>query len=201
VDEIKNNNMEKNIQFINQHFDFFVKQYDEKKYPPTIYNKAKKRFSSLTADAETIKLALELKWGHINKNNYPKTHKQLITEIINEWENFKKSNHDKKTPYKNFEWWKNKLGRKSSSRYITIAFIIHLIHNEEIPIIDQHNYRALNFFSNNLSLSSDFKKRPSNWNDVINLKEFTDTILPNLNNTNPQDFDKFLMMFGKSIKK
>lgn len=193
--------MEKNIQFINQHFDFFVKQYDEKKYPPTIYNKAKKRFSSLTADAETIKLALELKWGHINKNNYPKTHKQLITEIINEWENFKKSNHDKKTPYKNFEWWKNKLGRKSSSRYITIAFIIHLIHNEEIPIIDQHNYRALNFFSNNLSLSSDFKKRPSNWNDVINLKEFTDTILPNLNNTNPQDFDKFLMMFGKSIKK
>ena len=193
--------MEENIQFINQHFDFFVNQYDENKYPPQIYHTAKKRFSSLSADEETIKLALEWKWGHINKNNYPKTHKQLITEIINEWENFKKSNAEKKLADKNFEWWKNKLNGKSSTRFITIAFITHLIHNEEIPIIDQHNYRALNFFTNNLSLSSTFKKRPSNWNDIIKLKQFTDTILPHLNNTNPQDFDKFLMMFGKSIKK
>jgi len=193
--------MEKNIQFINQHFDFFVKQYDEKKYPSKIYHIAKKRFSSFTADAEAIKLALELKWGHIGKTNYPNNHKLLIKDIVGEWENFINSNHDKKSPDKNFEWWKNKLAGKSSSRYITIAFITHLIHNEEIPIIDQHNYRALNFFTNNLSLSSDFKKRPSNWNDILILKEFTDTILPHLNNTNPQDFDKFLMMFGKSIKK
>ena len=192
--------MEKNIQFINQHFDFFVKQYDEKKYPPTIYNKAKKSFSSFTADAETIKLALEWKWGHVNKNNYPKTHKQLITEIINEWENFKKSNAEKKSSIENFDWWCTKFGKRKSTRFITIAFITHLIHNEDIPIIDQHNYRALNFFTNNLSLSSNFKKRPSNWNDIIKLKEFTDTILPNLNNITPQDFDKFLMMFGKSIK-
>lgn len=193
--------MEKNIQFINQHFDFFVNQYDENKYPPTIYNKAKKSFSSLAADSETIKSALEWKWGHVEKPNYPGTHKLLIKEIINEWQNFIMSNHEKKSADKNFEWWKKKLGGKSSSRYITIAFITHLIHNEEIPIIDQHNYRALNFFTNNLSLSSSFKKRPSNWNDITKLKEFTDTILPHLNNTNPQDFDKFLMMFGKSLKK
>ena len=192
--------MEKNIQFINQHFDFFVKQYDGKKYPPDIYQTAKINFSSFTADAETIKLALEWKWGHFGKPNYPDNHKLLIKEIINEWENFNMSNHEKNSAIKNFEWWKKKLGGKSSSRYITIAFITHLIHNEEIPIIDQHNYRALNFFTNNLSLSSDLKKRPSNWNDVIKLKEFTDTILPNLNNITPQDFDKFLMMFGKSIK-
>ena len=193
--------MEKNIQFINQHFDFFVKQYDENKYPPSIYHTSKERFSSLTADEKTIKSALEWKWGHVGKPNYPGTHKLLIKEIVSEWENFIKSNHDKKSPDKNFEWWKNKLDAKSSSRYITIAFITHLIHNEEIPIIDQHNYRALNFFTNNLSLSSSFKKRPSNWNDIKSLKDFTDTILPHLNNTNPQDFDKFLMMFGKSIKK
>lgn len=193
--------MDKNIQFINQHFDFFVKQYDEKKYPPNIYQTAKKRFSSFTAEEKTIKLALEWKWGHVKKSNYPNKHKQLITEIINEWENFNKSTHDKKSADKNFEWWKNKLGGKTSTRFITIAFITHLIHNEEIPLIDQHNYRALNFFTNNLSLSSSFKKRPSNWNDIIKLKEFTDTILPHLHSKNPQDFDKFLMMFGKSIKK
>jgi hypothetical protein len=193
--------MEKNIQFINQHFDFFVKQYDENKYPPEIYHTAKKSFSSFTADEEIIKLALEWKWGHVEKPNYPVTHKLLIKEIINEWQNFIISNHEKKSADKNFEWWKKKLGGKSSSRYITIAFITHLIHNEEIPIIDQHNYRALNFFTNNLSLSNSFKKRPSNWNDIIKLKEFTDTILPHIHNKNPQDFDKFLMMFGKSIKK
>ena len=193
--------MEKNIQFINQHFDFFVKQYDEKKYPPKIYNSAKINFSTFAADEETIKLALEWKWGHVEKPNYPGTHKQLIKQIVSEWENFINSNHDKKSPDKNFEWWKNKLGSKSSTRFITIAFITHLIHSGEIPIIDQHNYRALNFFTNNLSLSNSFKKRPSNWNDIIKLKEFTDTILPHLHNKNPQDFDKFLMMFGKSIKK
>ena len=54
--------MDKNIQFINQHFDFFVKQYDEKKYPPNIYHTAKKRFSSFTADEKTIKSALEWKF-------------------------------------------------------------------------------------------------------------------------------------------
>lgn len=193
--------MEKNIQFINQHFDFFVKQYDEKKYPPQIYNTAKINFSSFTANEEIIKLALEWKWGHIGKPNYPNKHKLLIKEIINEWENFNKSTHDKKSADKNFEWWKNKLGGKTSTRFITIAFITHLIHNEEIPIIDQHNYRALNFFTNNLSLSSNFKKRPSNWNDITKLKEFTYTILLQLNNKTPQDLDKFLMMFGKSIKK
>jgi hypothetical protein len=192
--------MEKNIQFINQHFDFFVKQYDEIKYPPNIYETAKKNFSNFTADEETIKLALELKWGHVNKNNYPKTHKQLITDIINEWENFKKSNAEKKSSIENFDWWCTKFGKRKSTRFITIAFIVHLVHNEEIPIIDQHNYRALNFFTNNLSLLSSFKKRPSNWNDKIKLKQFTDTILPHLNNKNPQDFDKFLMMYGKSIK-
>ena len=192
--------MEENIQFINQHFYFFVNQYDENKYPPQIYHTVKKRFPSLSADEETIKLALEWKWGHIGKPNYPNNHKLLIKEIVGEWGNFINSNHDKKSPEKNFEWWKNKLGSKSSTRFITIAFIIHLIHNEEIPIIDQHNYRALNFFTNNLSLLSSFKKRPSNWNDIIILKEFTDTILPHLNNKNPQDFDKFLMMYGKSIK-
>ena len=33
------------------------------------------------------------------------------------------------------------------------------------------------------------------------LKQFTNEILPVLSNKSPQDFDKFLMMFGKSIKK
>lgn len=128
--------MEKNIQFINQRFDFFVKQYDEKKYPPNIYQTAKKNFSTFTADAETIKLAMELKWGHIGKPNYPNSHKLLINEIVCEWQNFNKSNHDKKTPIENFDWWCTKFGKRKSTKFITIAFIIHLIHNEEIPIID-----------------------------------------------------------------
>ena len=193
--------MEKSIQFINLHFDFFVNQYDENKYPPQIYHTAKKRFSSFTADEETIKLALEWKWGHVGKPNYPNNYKLLMKEIIAEWGSFIDSNHDKKSPDKTSEWWCTKFGKRKSTKFITIAFIFHLIHNEEIPIIDQHNYRALNFFTNNLSLSSTFKKRPSNWNDIIILKEFTDKISHHINNKNPQDFDKFLMMFGKSIKK
>lgn len=38
-----------------------------------------------------------------------------------------------------------------SVRYITIAFITHLVHHfKGIPIIDQHNFRAMNYFTNNL---------------------------------------------------
>ncbi|MBU6206012.1 MAG: hypothetical protein KJS45_11570 [Bacteroidetes bacterium] len=32
-------------------------------------------------------------------------------------------------------------------RYITIAFITHLVHHSKgIPIIDQRNFRAMNYF-------------------------------------------------------
>jgi hypothetical protein len=192
--------MEKTIQFINQNSDKYVKAYDLNKYPPNIYQKAKKSFSSLSADAEIIKLIMEWKWGHVRKPNYPSHHKQLIKDIINSWKGFLRSNHDKSSAKQNFDWWHNKLAKRKTTRFISIAFIVHLIHHREIPLIDQHNYRALNFLTNNLKLSKNFKKSPSNWNDIIMLKQFTDEVLPNLSNKNPEDFDKFLMMFGKSIK-
>ena len=193
--------MEKSIQFINQNFNLFLSQYDLGKYPSEIYETVKNKFSSLKVEEEAIRNALEWKWGHIGKSNYPVSHKELIKDISKAWIKFILSKHDKSSAKKNFDWWKNNIDNPQSTRFITIAFVIHLIHHEEIPIIDQHNYRALNFFSNNLKLSEKFKKKPSKWEDIMMLKQFTDEILPNLSNKNPEDFDKFLMMFGKSIKK
>ena len=193
--------MKKEVEFINQNFAHYLQQYDLGKYPVEIYETVKNKFSTLNVEEESIRNALEWKWGHTGKSNYPVNHKKLIKEITKSWKKFIVSKHDKSSAKKNFDWWKNNIDNPQSTRFITIAFIIHLIHNEDIPIIDQHNYRALNFFSNNLKSSEKFKKKPSKWEDIMMLKQFTNEILPVLSNKSPQDFDKFLMMFGKSIKK
>jgi hypothetical protein len=54
-----------------------------------------------------------------------------------------------------------KLTKNGNKRYITVSFITHLIHHNEIPIIDQHNFRAMNFLENKFNLENS-KKSPSN---------------------------------------
>jgi Leucine-rich repeat (LRR) protein len=53
---------------------------------------------------------------------------------------------------------------------------------------------------NNSSLNPNSKKNPSNWEDVNGLKNFISEISISLNR-NQDDIDKFLMMFGKELKK
>jgi hypothetical protein len=192
--------MEKITNYINQHFEYFLNQYDISKYPPSIYNTAKDKFASLCPDEKIITNALLWKWGHLGKDNFPDKQRQLIRKVINLWPYFITS-IDTSDPQTTFFWWSRNLKEGNLKRYITVTFITHLVHHQKIPIIDQHNFRALNYFSNNLIFSDSFKKNPSNWDDVIKLKQFMDNILTRLSNNNPEDLDKFLMMFGKSLKK
>jgi hypothetical protein len=69
-----------------------------------------------------------------------------------------------------------------------------------VPIIDQHNFRALNYFLNNSVLSPYAKKNPSNWDDIECLKGFVSDISKSLNKKG-EEVDKYLMMFGKELKK
>jgi hypothetical protein len=185
---------------ISKSFDCYVSLYDHNKYPGQIYESAKRSFSSLKSNEGEISDALNWKYGNIGKANYPEAHKRIIKEVANSWQQFVRSTAIK-SPEDTFDWWKSRLSKGKSSRFVTIAFITHLVHHKKhVPIIDQHNYRAMNYFKNNSVLSPDAKKNPSNWDDIECLKGFISDISKSLNKKN-NEVDKYLMMFGKELKK
>jgi len=192
--------LKKQIREISKVFDCYLNQYDSKKYPLEIYNNAKRCFSSKKSSNDEIANALNWKYGNLGKSNFPKSHKLLIIEVENAWKHFVDSKA-KDSPSSTFEWWKERLANGKSGRFVTVAFITHLIHYRKgIPIIDQHNFRAVNYFKNNSVLSPDAKKNPSNWDDIESLNGFVTEISKSLNKK-VEDVDKFLMMFGKELKK
>mgnify|MGYP006178047015 CR=1 FL=1 len=87
---------------------------------------------------------------------------------------------------------------EKKTRYITVAYLTHLIHHHaNIPIIDQHNFRAMNDLLNKAQGSSFSKKKPSNWNDILVLKNFMLSLQEYLPQYSFAELDRFLMMFGR----
>ena len=188
------------IREISKVFDCYLNRYDSKKYPLEIYKNAKRSFSSKKSSNDVIANALNWKYGNLGKSNFPKSHRSIIIEVDKAWKHFVDSKA-KDSPSSTFDWWKERLSNGKSGRFITIAFITHLVHHSKrIPIIDQHNFRAMNYFMNKSSLNPHSKKNPSNWRDIEDLKKFISEITNSLNR-NHDDIDKFLMMFGKELKK
>ena len=187
--------------FISFCFKQISQKYDFKKYPKYVYNGCKIKFSALNAANQDIHDALVWKYGHWRKRGkqkFPAVHSNVISEVQGLWPQFKTSNH-RYLPCDTFQWWQSKWPKK---RYITVAFITHLIHhNSAIPIIDQHNFRAMNTLIARMKKNHSYKKTPSSWQDISDLKDFMCALLPHLNNVNVSDLDRFLMMWGKSVKK
>lgn len=172
----------------------YFSQYSFTKYPAQEYQRFKQTFSAFKPDVE-LDLALLWKWGHWGKTNYPGKQGALITEISALWGEYLKwvgVLTDVHSPKDTFQWWNERLGRL---RYITSAFLTHLIHPHDVPIIDQHNFRAMNHF---LRVQQP-KKKPSDWSDIAHLKCFLSEATTKLQYTE-SDFDKYLMMYGRALK-
>lgn len=177
-------------------FDSVLNEYDFQKYPAREYTHFKSRFSSLSTSDSDIERALIWKWGHWGKQNYPQKQRNLIAEIQTLWPKFVASS-SKDTSVSTFQWWQTQLNRRS--RYITVAYITHLIHhNEPLPIIDQHNFRAMNSLIGLIDKSAAFKKKPSNWTDISSLKLFMATLHTAMPNRDFSELDRFLMMYGRN---
>ena len=190
----------KTQKYIINNFNNFERNYNYLKYPADIYNKIKSVFSKRTPTSEQIKDALNWKYGNIEKSGTSKKNKNIIKRVQRHWPKFIKSNTFK-NEQDTFYWWLKMLPRVSSQPYITVAFITHLVHHKKnIPIIDQHNYRAMNYLKGNLSLLHSPKKKPSNWQDIIELKCIIEQIAQIIPKKSNDEIDKFLMMLGKSIK-
>jgi hypothetical protein len=94
----------------------------------------------------------------------------------------------------------DKLQATLSLPYISAAFLTHLMYPAVVPIIDQHNYRAMNALMGRKSSAA-----PSSYEDLVDLRRFIDEVLgawPRGPGGKPheRDLDKFLMAYGKSLK-
>lgn len=183
------------VQLIQPIFQSVLGEYDFGKYPADRYSAFQKAFSELSPAADQINDALLWKWGHWGKMNFPQAQQNLIQEIQGNWQRFCSSGeqHD---PEKTFQWWKKCLNRNTT--YITQAYITHLIHHKKrLPIIDQHNFRAMNNLILAIRPGFSFKKKPSDWQDIQNLQNFMLSICAAFKDLSFSDLDKFLMMYGR----
>ncbi len=177
-------------------FDEVSSNYSFEKYPAVPYGRFKAAYAAFETNNHEIHDSLVWKWGHWGKAEFPQAHKNLITEVKGLWPFFLTSGKTR-TAQDTFEWWLEKLGRQS--RFITVAFITHLVHyRAPLPIIDQHNFRAMNHLLAHVNRDHRAKKKPSNWTDIENLKCFMSTLVAALPNRSFSELDKFLMMFGRN---
>jgi hypothetical protein len=174
-------------------FDQNLERYDFKKYPEAPYAQFRKHFSALDPSSELIADALTWKWGHWGKDNFPARQKSLIDKLRGAWGDFAKSGSAPDAP-ETFRFWRER------APYITASYITHLVHHRSIPIIDQHNFRAMHGLVSLVRAGHNWKREPATWTDIIDLKAFMDQVGESTGREAAQ-LDKFLMMYGKANKK
>lgn len=175
----------------------YLNQYNENKYPPGVYAELKETFSNpANVEKGDIENALKWKYGHYGKSDFTGNNKKIISDVQNAWSDFEKS-IEKNDPETTFNWWNKKLGK---NRFITKAFITHLVHHKKgIPIIDQHNFRAMQSLIHDVRNNYEMKDQPARWNDINRLQDFIGKLTGQME-VSENDMDRFLMMYGKSKK-
>lgn len=178
-------------------FDSHLSSYSFKKYPAEDYARYKSVFSQKTVANNEIHASLVWKWGHVGKNNFPQKQLELIHKIENLWPEYVQTK-DCTDAISTFQWWRSKLPQTA---YISAAYLTHLIHYADpLPIIDQHNFRAMNSLVKAVRPNHEATTVPKNWKDIADLQEFMSAVLSHLPGRSFGELDRFLMMYGRSIK-
>ena len=180
----------------------FAEQYDERKYPPAELKRLREAFAHPGSLGVTDVLdALVWKYGHTGKENYPGQQRALGVRIAEAWpENAIRSSED---PEDAFRRWRKLIGPTS---FITVCFLLHLVRPTELPILDQHNYRAVTRHLADAGLPLVAKAKPSRFDDLLLVMDFTNAVLGGWQECarsatpGPDTLDRYLMMKGKAIK-
>jgi hypothetical protein len=145
-----------------------VKNYAGDKYPLDAYSTLLAAFASPEKlSGGDIRRALEWKFGHWVKADYPEAHRRLIDRIASKWPEFRPSN-----PGADFKHWMGELKGAWTAPYITVTFLIHLLRPHEFPIVDQHTFRAMNDLLAGVRPGRSAKKTPSTFDDLETYAEF-----------------------------
>ena len=182
-------------------FDQYLSKFSEGKYPEASYQNFVKVFSHPTNVGEPeIRDALRWKYGHWNKSHFPESHSLLIRRITTLWPDFVRTLPNQ--PSSAFTYFHTTF----KIRFISSAFLTHLLFPNDVPIIDQHNFRAINHYLGALHPGWTRKATPSNYRDLESLGSFMKEVLRawrGITDGPPpteRNLDKFLMAYGKSIK-
>lgn len=181
-------------------------RYDSGKYPSDVYSNVRAAFlKPARVRTEQLRDALLWKYGHLRKSKsarIPPAHERLITDIQRLWPRL--ARELPKGPGDAFAFLDSRIG--GSTRFITVAFLVHLLHEEKIPIIDQHNFRAVNSLIRQVRPTWRAKRKPSQYADLVLLAAFMVGVIAAWNRLEPSTtpdrsaLDRFLMVYGKDLK-
>ncbi len=184
-------------------FRHYVDQYNKKKYQPKVYQRLRRDFRQRGGVTRaTLRQALLWKYGHLGKPAIPAAHQAVISQLQRGWR--AAAAVLPSAPEDAFLALDKQFGGKT--RFITIAFLLHLLHPSEVPIIDQHNFRAVNALLAGVRPGWRPRKQPSRYADIMLVAAFMKALRTAWSRRDPaavpsnRRLDKFLMMYGKSIK-
>ncbi|HVA39344.1 MAG TPA: hypothetical protein VNF49_01675 [Candidatus Binataceae bacterium] len=189
------------VELIRPCFDKYVARFNERKYPSAVYEELLRVFGTPQQARDYIGQALHWKYGNFEKENSPTSHKALIKSVQEIWSEVSFSGLAAEV----FRSLDAKVDGKK--RYITVSFLLHLLRPKEIPIIDQHNFRAMNHYFKTLRREWRSKSKPSTYNDLTTLSSFLNSIRTRWKTSDKarapseRKLDRFLMMYGKELKK
>ncbi len=192
------------VRAIRPTFADIVAKFDVNKYPADVYERVRAAFSNPgQVSGDVLRDALLWKYGHLRKSGrIPQTHRRLIRDLQGKWSSLVQDLP--LSPDLAFRLLKTRFG--GSTRFITVAFIVHLLHQDQIPIIDQHNFRAVNALIRGVRPSWSGKKRPSQFEDILLVAAFVASIIAGWRQQDaatcptPRSIDQFLMVYGKKLK-
>jgi hypothetical protein len=175
-------------------FPAVVNRFDGSKYPDDVYQRLLEEFApeSLATPRRSIPDALCWKYGYWRKVNFPLRQKLMMQRVASKW-----PRHSRLiTPEETFV----RLNSQLKIRYISAAFLTHLLYPTQIPIIDQHNFRAMNGLMRRKA-----GREPTRYEHLVELKQFIREVLeawPKGSTERPgeRELDKYLMVYGKSLK-
>ncbi|MEK5257569.1 hypothetical protein NST74_29420 [Paenibacillus sp. FSL F4-0125] len=194
--ELTKKEIESIAKTISEHFVEYTSKYELTKYPEEPYLKWKEDFSDpKNVEHDEISQAFEWKYGHWGKPNYVPAHKVIIAKLQKYWPEFAETGKLELDDI--FAFWEEKLAGHQS--FITIAFLSHLICSKKVEIIDQHNFRAMNYLMSTVRPDWVWKRKPVGQEDITDFSMFLRSVLPAVKEAkgNKRELDKFLMMFGK----
>jgi len=191
------------VEAVRSQFRAYCDQYDAGKYWPQTYATVLEAFQQpRTVSADTLRQAILWKYGHLRKRRIPTAHEALIADLQARWPVL--SRDLPPTPDAAFAMLHEAFG--GATRYITVAFLTHLLYPTTVPIIDQHNFRSANVLIHAVRPSWRIKRLPSRYEDIKVVDQFMRMVAAVWTQWSPadapslRDIDKFLMMYGKALK-
>ena len=188
------------VEAIRVFFEPISAKYDERKYDPVTLEQLKTRFAKpRNVRAADLENAVRWKYGKLRQRALPQAHQQMIAAVQEAWPSFVATNPG--TAEEAFEFWDNAL---SATSFITKSFMAHLSFPALLPIIDQHNWRAVRYFAGRYGDQAPLSKVPRSLDHIMVVGWFMAGVRVQWEADHPpaptmQALDRYLMMFGKHV--